>query len=121
MEESKTFRQEVLSLLEKADEILSDENRWCKDHSAKDKHEESVPLFDKRAYKFCLFGAVRKVDNTPLTSKVCQRAIIILQEEVGEDITDFNDHRETSFSNVKAVLSRAIAVARRDVALSRGK
>jgi hypothetical protein len=84
-------------------DILKTEKEWTKGHYARNKEDEPVSIYDVDACKFCLIGAYHR-SNASLSSIVA--AISKLFPDRGY-VTEFNDHRETTFDDVCKVIELA--------------
>lgn len=102
----------------KIKELLKSEENWTKGEAARDKYGDRVSESSDRAVSFCLVGAFwkcypdgddeakRKLANVIL-EKHPDRAIPCLMPS--NVIIDFNDHDNTTFEEVRAVVEAADA------------
>lgn len=109
-----------VEILEKTDELLSSPERWNKGR-----------YYDKRKNCWCLKGALYRRDSSSFfstnpnyldvnsASLFVRKAILELFPQrnfPGACVIGFNDHPDTTFEDVKAVLKRAKELASEDVA-----
>jgi len=101
----------TLQILKDADALLSDESKWVKGDYA---HTETgKPCLVEDGSRFCISGAFMKIAGRGAVTFVHQQA----RESVNSiainrgfrHVAEFNDHRKTTFADVKAVFAKAIA------------
>jgi hypothetical protein len=91
----------------KVSELLRDPSRWIKHAMARDALGELVPTCDTKACQWCLIGAVSRCD---VKSKPIRDAIEkLFPDRFRDSILFFNDHPDTTFADVQAVLKEANA------------
>lgn len=107
----------------KINQLLSKENRWCKDALARDKDGKSVPTLDiryydqgrrpldlgQKAYSFSLYGAICKCYEYDDHERVVDKIHQALKKVIGRDmvIAVFNNHEQTTFEQIKKVIQEA--------------
>ncbi len=82
-------------------ELLSDESKWTKGVTARDKDGNICNSKDPNAVCWCLFGAVWKADNADSADKAIRR---VIPDEFGGSIVMWNDAPERTFADIKALI-----------------
>lgn len=98
--------QSVKETLERVRELLSDRKRWTKGTYARTGNNRDVDVFDPKAAKFCILGAIRRVNGT-----YTQEAADAFDSLTDDDPAGFNDKRGTTHTDLLAVIDKAIAAA----------
>jgi hypothetical protein len=93
----------------KVQQLLKQEEDWCKGTLARDTDGFSVGLFDKEAVKFCLLGALllcynRYEFDMRIRGKV-STVVNRLYKEISLSI--FNDDPYTTFAMIRKVIEEA--------------
>lgn len=89
----------------KIKELLSDKSKWCQKHCALDVNGIPAESISPEAVCWCLFGAMRKCYRD--SSGVKFDAIwTIIEIALGQSATHWNDHRDRTFADVKALVER---------------
>lgn len=95
-------------------EVLSDASKWTQMWFAKDKDGNRILAESEHACQWCLLGAVRKAyrkENDMYVAHSKLRVAIkkLFPERMADDksISVFNDHKLTTFEDVKLVLEEA--------------
>lgn len=93
----------------KIKELLSDESKWTKGWFARDNNNEPVRVNCPSAYKWCLegaglrcYGKVFEYWQTVIT-KINKE---LMNENIKLEISDWNDHPETKFQDIKALIEK---------------
>lgn len=89
----------------KVRELLTDENKWCKESLAFDKNECALDPRDEEAVSFCLDGAVIKCyssnDKWQILGKILKH---IHKKKNKIHIHEWNDAPERTFADVKQLV-----------------
>lgn len=97
-------------LMKVRDEILTDESRWTKGPFAKNREGEQVPPEDSAAACWCLAGARRKAaEGCPNEGWAAREALDAATPRGFTDFIEYNEDEATTFSDIRALLDRAIA------------
>ena len=114
--------------LEAIHDILINEKRWIKNFNALTQDGKSVDPKDPQAYCFCLIGAGERCwsgEGKEYMSKSASYLKAAIREMFPARLGNanqqvftardlFNDHKDTTFWDVKAVLSAALVTARKE-------
>lgn len=87
----------------KVKELLSDESKWCKRTYARDANDVSISADSDAACSFCLLGAIHRCYQIG-SIDVIKRVRTKLQIESYETVGTWNDNRNTTFADVKALV-----------------
>ncbi len=103
--------------------LISDPNAWIKNNFAMTKTGRATFVTSKHAVKFCLLGAIRRVEERNdvislrpgLLKEVIENQIhkTFPQRSLGGHIPSFNDNNATTHGDVMKVLENAIHAAQR--------
>jgi len=99
------LKANLLKLMKESYSVIKDEARWCTKCMAQDKEGLPVPVFDKKAYRWCSYGILCKKNKelrikgitTPETlweaEKYLRDSVVSLDERdvPGMAYTEFND------------------------------
>jgi hypothetical protein len=91
-------------------EVLTDETKWIKGNYAVDAHGLRTPAYAPTAVCFCIVGAVRRCydsDNPTAISALRDAARQLYPNRIGETVSSFNDHPDTTFEDVVKVIELA--------------
>lgn len=88
----------------KVKEILCDESKWCKGAFAKTPSGNDVLPEDEDACRWCLYGALGLAYPNPRDFHKAEQKI---REICVRPIDVFNDHPDTTFADIRAVLELA--------------
>ena len=105
--------EKVVKLLKRIDRLLSDESKWTKGTYARNAEGDVVMTGSAEATCFCLTGALIKCgDKSP--DSVFNTAYLLLFKSLTDKHgfpSDFNDHADTTFAEIKAGIAKAIQAA----------
>jgi len=106
------------TVLRQVDSLLASESQWTKQAMAKDANGEKVSIINLNATCWCLVGAVNKIFSTLPFDEQTNMVAARIQDalEYGIEKIDgrpqspiwFNDHPQTTFAEIKAVLAGAM-------------
>jgi hypothetical protein len=107
--------QTPADVLRAARALIAEPERWTRGVFARDAKGQSIPLFDKRAERFCVLGACRNIAD-PLPEYILGDEAELALDEVcaelhGKTIPAFNDDPQTTHADVLALYDAAIARA----------
>lgn len=90
-------------------EVLKDESCWCKGMSAQSRYGKSVPIASEMACRFCLHGAMEKSQFWPTVrlKEAIEKLFPERWSKYCHDLAKFNDHPDTTFADITAVLDEA--------------
>jgi hypothetical protein len=102
----------------KAHELLNSPETWCRESPAEDSHGNKLQAFDPRAVKWCALGAIQKVypswkwgeamDCLLRTLSISECGLAHMNKsDKACSIMEWNDDRQTSYLEIKELLSNA--------------
>lgn len=91
-------------------ELFSRPERWAQRHDAENRFDEEVELRNPNAVKWCLGGALRLVygHDPELLTKMINSATAYIQGLTENDdagISDWNDHDDTTFKDIRTLVT----------------
>ena len=107
----------MTSKLEELDALFSDESKWTKRTSARNKFGTPISTYLPYASSFSLYGAMFKQKLDAGSAEVHCVAMVVrglfytrIEKlgHYGDIIVQFNDHPDTTFADIKAVIAKAI-------------
>jgi hypothetical protein len=98
----------TLSILKRANEILSDESKWTQGSMAKDIDHDAINIYDPAACRFCIVGSLyRAAYELKLRTSDADMAASRLSDRTSHGLTNINDRG--TFKEVKELLTSCIA------------
>lgn len=99
----------------KAREFLHSPEVWCQEAPAQDQDGNKLQAFDPRAVKWCVLAAIQKTYDPWQRSEAMDRLLRALsvsetglaqmtEADKGCCIMEWNDHSQTSFTEIKEML-----------------
>jgi hypothetical protein len=107
----------ALAILKGARKLLDSKERWTKGCFAKDKQGVPVRSKSKKAYYFCLLGAINHCEgnvsynNQAAAIKEYDKTYIALNEACGQPPMVFNDAPRRTHKQILKALDKAIKLA----------
>lgn len=91
----------------KVKDLLTDEKKWIKKYQAVDNFGKDVSIFDTRACKWCLYGAVIKCYGAGDRGFInVYKVLFKIRREIGCAITTWNDSTERKFDDIKRLVEK---------------
>lgn len=88
----------------KIKDLLTDESKWVKGHSATDKEGYAVNPIGENAVCWCLIGAMEKCYGRNNALELLRVSIKIVEKIQTNAITTWNDDSKRKFSDIKKLL-----------------
>lgn len=111
-----TARTDALTILNEIDSILESPSKWIKGTFAKTEDYRAIAPSHNRACMFCIMGAHQRATRNYEHNRIAAGIVVgvlrmAVEREFGalraHSLSYFNDHEDTSFNDVKRVITRA--------------